>query len=67
MTDIVNMSGSTSGSQTLGSITIHPGSSPIMRTSSNDGVYDNSKEILITSITGEYSDRFDDVLYYDEE
>lgn len=64
--DIQNNGGGTTGNQRIGGITVKGARIPITTYPvQNNGDYSDSTPIAITSVSGIYQDRFDDVGYYE--
>jgi hypothetical protein len=69
---MTNNAGSSTGVQKLGNITVNFGIKPrvenVAQPATDDegyGNYNGSKTIAVSSITGKYADRWDDVGYYE--
>lgn len=72
MGSMTNNAGSTTGVQKLGNITVNYGVKPrvenVAQPNTDDegyGAYKGAKTITVSTITGKYEDRFDDVGYYE--
>jgi hypothetical protein len=68
---LTNATGAVAGNQKVGNVTVNFGVKPttenIVSPSTDDegyGAFEGAKSITLTSISGKYEDRFDDVTYY---